>query len=207
MNITTAQIKAARALLGWSTYDLAEFSDLSISTINNIENGRHTTHKKTLEKMIQVFEKFGICFVEKSGVLLNSSIKVYEGIEGVKKYLDYSYEVLKNTSSEHRIYTINDLVLRQTLGPMIEHHYKRLMELKEVKMKMFTPDGYFLGIDKFDNALIKKIPRSASSTVANSFFAGHIALFIMKKLRVIVIQDQDLYELGVKNFDFIWDSV
>lgn len=206
MQITTAQIKAARTLLGWTTQNLADFSDLSVSTINNLENDRHSTHKKTMEKVMLTFEKFGVCFVENSGVLVNSSIKVYEGLNGIQKYLDYNYEVLKASSSYHRIFTVNGAVLRQKLGSMIQVHYERIAKLDSVKVKMFTPDGKFLNFDKYSNFDIKKIPLYSSPLAAHSYFSGNVAIFCMEKLRVIVIQDQALFDVGVKNFDYIWDS-
>ncbi|KIE04757.1 hypothetical protein NF27_FX00180 [Candidatus Jidaibacter acanthamoeba] len=206
MPVTTAQIKAARTLLGWTTQDLADFSDLSVSTINNLENDRHSTHKKTMEKVMLTFEKFGVCFVESSGVLVNSSMKIYEGLSGIQKYFDYNYEVLKATSGEHRIFTIDGLVLKQKLGPMAQAHYERLSRLENVKVRMFTPSGNFLNFEKYNNFKIKQIPLYQASLAAHSYFSGNVAIFFMEKMRVIVIQDQALFDISVKNFDYIWDS-
>jgi transcriptional regulator with XRE-family HTH domain len=67
--VTIRQIKAARALLGWSQADLARDSDISEPTIARLESvegeigGRHGTAKKILVAL----EKAGIEFIEENG--------------------------------------------------------------------------------------------------------------------------------------------
>ena len=48
---TIEQIRAARALLGWSQSDLADRADLSQTGIARIENGTNKPNSKTLEKI------------------------------------------------------------------------------------------------------------------------------------------------------------
>lgn len=206
MHVTAAQIKSARTLLGWNTHDLAKHSNLSISTINNVENERHTTHKKTINKIIQTFEKFGICFVENSGVLLNSSMKVFEGVEGFQRYSDYVFNILKNTTSEYRVYTADEVFIKQKLGAIFEKHCMRLAE-HNIKMRLLSPQGDFPTYMKNQNCEIKKFSKYGLPMVAATYFAGNTAFFLLNKLRIVVLQDCSLFDLGVKNFDYIWDSI
>jgi transcriptional regulator with XRE-family HTH domain len=61
---TIRQVKAARALLGWSQIDLAEKSGVSIPTIERLEgaDGAIGGRPETAEKIIAAFERAHIEF-------------------------------------------------------------------------------------------------------------------------------------------------
>lgn len=61
---TTAQMKAARALLGWTQEDLAHKSRLSPITINRIERGLQEPQPETLTALSKAFTKGGVEFVD-----------------------------------------------------------------------------------------------------------------------------------------------
>lgn len=67
--VTTRQIKAARALLGWSQSDLARKSGVSEPTIARLESadGVLGGRKKTGEKIKKAIEVAGIIFFEENG--------------------------------------------------------------------------------------------------------------------------------------------
>lgn len=62
--ITPAQIRAARALLGWKQTDLAEKSGLSEISIKNIERGATDARSSTIGKIEAAFAKAGILFLD-----------------------------------------------------------------------------------------------------------------------------------------------
>ncbi len=63
--ITSGQIKAARALLGWTVRDLAAKADIGFSTLVRPEqaDGVPGGHVKTLEAVKSALEKAGIEFI------------------------------------------------------------------------------------------------------------------------------------------------
>jgi predicted transcriptional regulator len=67
--VSIRQIKAGRALLGWSQGDLASKSDVSLPTIKRLEavedvlGGREDTIKKILSAMTEA----GLAFIEENG--------------------------------------------------------------------------------------------------------------------------------------------
>jgi predicted transcriptional regulator len=67
--VTTRQIKAARALLGWSQGDLAQHSSISEPTIARLEsvNGPVAGRPKTADKLRGALEKAGIQFIDENG--------------------------------------------------------------------------------------------------------------------------------------------
>ena len=58
------QIKAARALIGWSQKDLADHADLSQTGIARLENGTHQPNTKTMNKIVRAFNKEGVTFTD-----------------------------------------------------------------------------------------------------------------------------------------------
>jgi len=67
--VTTRQIKAARALLGWSQADLAQRSGVSEPTIARLEaaDGELGGREGTIEKIRNAIEIAGIEFIQDNG--------------------------------------------------------------------------------------------------------------------------------------------
>jgi predicted transcriptional regulator len=67
--VTTRQIKAARALLGWSQGDLAQHSSISEPTIARLESldGPIAGRPNTAEQIRGALEKAGIQFIDENG--------------------------------------------------------------------------------------------------------------------------------------------
>jgi transcriptional regulator with XRE-family HTH domain len=67
--VTTRQIKAARALLGWSQADLAKRSGVSEPTIARLEaaEGQLGGREETIEKIRIAIEVAGIEFIKDNG--------------------------------------------------------------------------------------------------------------------------------------------
>ena len=61
---TSAQIRAARALLGWKQTDLAEHSGISVPSIKNVERGATDPRMSTIEAIQRAFEMAGVEFSE-----------------------------------------------------------------------------------------------------------------------------------------------
>jgi len=63
--ITSAQIRAARAMLNWSRKDLAQKSSLSFASMMRLESfdGIPSSNFKTLEAIKLAFERAGIEFI------------------------------------------------------------------------------------------------------------------------------------------------
>jgi transcriptional regulator with XRE-family HTH domain len=67
--VTTRQIKAARALLGWSQGVLAERSGVSEPTVARLEaaEGKLRGREGTSEKLRSAIEAAGVEFIEENG--------------------------------------------------------------------------------------------------------------------------------------------
>ncbi len=67
--MTGAQLRAARALLGWSAQALATASGVGITTIrkNELANGPVTMIRANIEVLTRTFETAGIEFIPENG--------------------------------------------------------------------------------------------------------------------------------------------
>lgn len=67
--IEPAQIRAARALLGWRQEDLSKASGVGTATIRRIEkaNGGATGYVSTLSRIQAAFETAGVLFIDDDG--------------------------------------------------------------------------------------------------------------------------------------------
>lgn len=63
-SLLAAQVRAARALLGWSQAYLARTVKVNRSTIIDLETGRRTPHEATLYVLLNELASAGINFTE-----------------------------------------------------------------------------------------------------------------------------------------------
>ena len=69
LKVSVRQVKAARALLGWSQDDLAAHSGVSVPTVKRLEaaDGNVGGRTKTGEKLVAALEEAGVEFIEEDG--------------------------------------------------------------------------------------------------------------------------------------------
>jgi len=65
--VNAAQIKAARALLGWSQDELCERADIHRRTLTTLESGKVPTYDVTVNRVIAALQRGGIQFLEHEG--------------------------------------------------------------------------------------------------------------------------------------------
>ena len=65
--ITPAQCRAARGLLAWTQYDLANRAGVGIVTVHQFEAGLSQPRRSTGEVIRRAFETAGVAFIEENG--------------------------------------------------------------------------------------------------------------------------------------------
>ena len=66
--ITPNVCRAARHLLGWRQEELAERSEVGVTTIRRFERGKTTPHRATLKALENALEEAGIEFIDDNGL-------------------------------------------------------------------------------------------------------------------------------------------
>lgn len=86
---TIEQIRAARALIGWSQGELADQAGLSQTGIARIENGTNQPNSTTLGKICMAFDKADVEFIGESGVKKRTGeVRVLKGKNALSDFLD-----------------------------------------------------------------------------------------------------------------------
>ncbi|WP_109668952.1 helix-turn-helix domain-containing protein [Mesorhizobium loti] len=66
-DIFPSQLRAARALIGWTREDLASASGLTVRTIARIESSQTIPRQTTIEALAEALEAAGIEFIPQNG--------------------------------------------------------------------------------------------------------------------------------------------
>jgi transcriptional regulator with XRE-family HTH domain len=65
--VTSAQLRAARALLGWTVRDLAEKAGVHRNTVTNFERGRYAGDPETLTSIAAALDAAGVQMIDPNG--------------------------------------------------------------------------------------------------------------------------------------------
>ena len=65
--ISASQCRAARGLLGWTQYELAEHAGVGVVTVHQVESGLTKPRRATLHVISRAFEAAGIVFIAENG--------------------------------------------------------------------------------------------------------------------------------------------
>ena len=80
--VEAAQVRAARALIGWSQAKLAETAGVSVSTINEFETGApDRIANEPVDKIRAALEAAGVVFIPKNGGG-GIGVRLREALEG-----------------------------------------------------------------------------------------------------------------------------
>jgi transcriptional regulator with XRE-family HTH domain len=84
--IEAAQVRAARALIGWSQAELADAAGLPLSTVDRFETGApDSVPAEAVAKMRAALESAGVAFIPKNGD--GAGVRLSKGCEA--KYLGW----------------------------------------------------------------------------------------------------------------------
>ncbi len=150
---TIQQIRAARALIGWSQGELAAQSNLSQTGIARIENGTNQPNSTTIQKITSAFDRADIEFIGESGVKKRTGeIRTLKGSEGFKAFLDDIYDVAKNEGGEFCLHNAKPENWYKMVGTEWYHevHASRMVEVRDnIDLKITASEGdwNFIGGD------------------------------------------------------------
>jgi len=130
---TIEQIRAARALLGWSQHDLADKAGLSQTGIARIENGTNQPNSKTITKIETAFDAADVEFLGSSGVQKRGiQSHKYTGSEGFKEFMDRLYQVARDVGGEICTFNAATGYFKNLLGDeWYKNHAERMKSVKD----------------------------------------------------------------------------
>lgn len=199
--LTIDQIRAARALLGWSQSDLADKADLSQTGIARIENGTNQPNSKTLSKISKAFDVSGIEFLGSSGLRRRrGEVRILSGNDAMSDFLDDVYETaIEFGTKEAPTQVFLSNVVHDNwvkwMGPdRWKNHTERMtkdMDLMDVRIITKEGDTNFPARDYSD---YKWVPEKFFNE--KSFYSYH------NKLAFLDFKENDIEILLMKQPDF-----
>jgi transcriptional regulator with XRE-family HTH domain len=144
--INPSQVKAARALLGWSQGDLAERAKVSRSTIRILEDDKATSKAAirigTLLDIQKALEAGGIEFLENEGIRrVTDGVKIFKGPKSCEMFLDDILQTIKEKGGDiFAIVTSQGIMTRLSVITK-SHNLERLESVRQSsKIKWLFPN-------------------------------------------------------------------
>lgn len=208
--ITIAQIRAARALLGWSQSDLADYAGLSQTGIARIENGTNKPNSRTLDKITTAFDRADIEFIGETGVRKRmGEIQTLHGTEGLKSFLDDLYIYAQKNGGEFCLHNADPDNWYKWLGQeWFDMHSKRMAELGgTIAFKITCAEGMEnLISSKF--AEYRWFPEDKFSDQSIYAYGNTLAFVHFKEetLQIDILRNKEFTDAFQVLFDIAWDT-
>jgi transcriptional regulator with XRE-family HTH domain len=212
MNINPEQIRAARALLDWSTADLAKQAEMTINGINKIERGHVQAHKDSLARIQSIFEGAGIEFLDFNGVRFRpEDLEVLNGKPGVTKFWDRVFAHAQTSGGIIRQNGIPEGPLDQCAPEAAATHRERMLPLVQKRKDIFIRaileegDTNFLCTNYAD---YRWNPKESPPPVPNYVFGDTVAIFAFEadpSPKIILITSPTIASAYIKQFDRSWE--
>lgn len=212
---TIAQIRAARALIGWSQGELAEQADMSQTGIARIENGTNNPNSATLEKIRAAFDKADVEFIGGSGVKKRSGeVKKFSGTTGLIQFMDDVYNCARHDGGKMYFYNIVPENWLVSLGQdWWDYHANRMSQHnKKTDIRILIPEGNTNFISS-KYAKYKWFPQKFGLSLQKSLYAyGDKLGFVtfdknVEKIEVITLHNSDFADGMRAMFEISWDEV
>jgi transcriptional regulator with XRE-family HTH domain len=156
---SAGQIKAARALLGWSQDDLAAATGLSVGTVRNLESGDMSPRSATASEIRRAIENAGLEFVEPEGVRRRiDEITIYQGRDSADVFFDDMLHTVKDKSSTVISIFKSVDTLAQVCG-LVRNRFERLERVNEyadIKCLLAEAPKSALPASSFEHRIILK---------------------------------------------------
>lgn len=140
--ITGRQIRAARGLLEWTGADLARRAEVTPLTISKVESDLVQPQEKTLNKILSVFDRQGVEFIDDEGVRIRKQqVRVFTGKAGYRQLLNHIYDTLKESGGRIRQFNFSDGKYLAYADNFVETHLKRMGEIDNLDAKVLTVES------------------------------------------------------------------
>ena len=196
MKVSASQIRAARALLGWTQTNLAEQSDVGIQTIKNIENERNSPQIDTYQRIIFALERAGITFLPDDGVKRNvSSVVTLHGKEGFAQFRQDVLEDAKSGNLDMCVSNVDERLFDKWGAGDVNDNYRAEM----AKIVAKNPDMRSRFLIKEQDKHIPAKGHAEYRWIPDSEF-GDFPLYIYgNKTATLVFEENDLHIFTVSH--------
>lgn len=205
---TIEQIRAARALVGWSQGELAKFAGLSQTGIARIENGTNQPNSSTLDKIVRAFDAAGIEFIGNSGLRKKSGdIKILRGSEGFVQFIYDVHNTVSQRGGEICVSNVNERNFDRWQAQNREDYLAKMSSLAKKKnftFKILVEEGDHHHVASY--AEYRSVKRENFSTVPFYVYGDKMAIILFSEddVSIYIIENKEIADAQRKQFDVIW---
>ncbi|MCB9963816.1 MAG: helix-turn-helix transcriptional regulator [Rhodospirillales bacterium] len=200
--INAKQIRAARAILGWSQQDLADAIGMSKPTIVEAEKDGHQPRLETTGLIQAAFEDKGLDFIVGGVKERDDILTVFEGDDCYVQLIDTIHRVLtKSTSGEVLYYAADE----SRTPKIIKDKNIQLLKSGISRRLLIRPgDTYILGdINDYKWMPEKLWLNSDVKIIFDEYVAYFVSWQSVKK--VFLLRDANISFMEKGIFSYIWD--
>lgn len=202
--ITIQQIKAARALLGWSQNDLAKRCAMSKPALANFERGASNSRISNLNSIRNVFENAGIEFITDEGVRLvrdRLEVEVFNESDNISRLWEDIYNTLES-GQERLISSVDESKFTAATKEKFPAMMQRYKE-KGIKGRILSLEGDKNFADP--TSQYRWVTKSQFQDVAYYVYGDKYAILLWEPTpRVILIKNRIMAENYRKQFNRHW---
>ncbi|GAA3643676.1 helix-turn-helix domain-containing protein [Flavivirga jejuensis] len=195
------QIKAARAMCGWSRSDLSEHSGIHDATIKAIENGEvDNPRSNTLDPIIEAFGRKGVEFIDGGVREKKDKIRILEGKDKYLRLMDEIYRVLKDSSNKEVLVSHADQ--RRSTEPVIEAQKRMMKAGIRIKFTVCEGDKYLL----YPLENYRYIPKKDFLNSAIIVYGDYVSISVGENTtKITIIHDETIAEVFRRQFKTLWN--
>lgn len=206
--IRAGQIKAARALLGWSQGDLAAATGLSVTTIRNLESGEMSPRSATAHIIYRVFEDNCMEFIEPEGVRRRmDEVRIYQGPDSCILFFSDVLDTVKEKGG-NVISVFKSLEAMTQSCSVTQSNLERLERIAEIAaVKCLLPE-VSAAPAIIEGCQFRTITQKSIGPTSFVVYGNKHAIVLMEgqAFRFIVIKSSSMAKSFTDYFFSLWDN-
>lgn len=203
--ISIRQIKAARALLGWTQSDLANKVGLSLKALNAIEQMSAMPRASTLAAIETALRESGVAFLEKDGVQMAGEALAVTKLEGPEMMRLLTDDVLDVMAHDKRLkLTLTPDLRVFELGDGLQRgRYDAAQQAINFKEKILVPDTS-IGLQDTAHISYRKLPPDVIGTLTFIIYGDRHAVVLPEQGECLITRSSTLCDAYRAQFEFLW---
>lgn len=202
--MTTAQLKAARALLDWTQQDLAKAAGIHLNVINNLERGTTNPRQNTVERLKKTLEDNGIVFIGTRGVERQRKTIIINKLEGDLFLRALTDDILANVKGPENevLSTLSDIRNfsdHDANGQQHYHNEKLARGFKERLITRAVPGFYPRNASQY-----RVLDAAFLGPVDTIIYTDRVAFIFWPEQEIVIMKGEALAQTQRRLFEALW---
>lgn len=203
--VSPRQIKAARALLGWTQTDLASAAGVHANAVLRIENETVRPRLETLQRIQAACEAEGLRFRGQRGVEIKEDIFEtlrFEGPDFMRRLTDDFLPLMRGPQDEV-LNVVTDERLFDEADAAQNARFYRAMAKTGFRERYLTTKRY-VRFNNPDKRVYRWLPEKTLGTIAYVVYANRVGFVQWRTHEILLIKNESLAATFRGQFEFLW---